>query len=77
MNPYRFAISMFGLTAENQNYYGQLYLMLSMLAGMEDANPTANTYSNGWQELLHRMRDYAETHAVKQLAQLIGTRVSE
>ena len=72
MNVYRRIINELGLCRDHQNYQGQLYLMLSLLADLEAANPTADTYSNPWREVLHRMRNYRETHAYRQLEALIG-----
>lgn len=76
MNVYRKIIADCGLTAEHQNFNGQLFLMLSALADADDANPTADSYANPYAELLHRFRNYADTPAYKDLAQFVGTRVS-
>lgn len=74
MNIYRRIINELGLCRDHQNYHGQLYLMLALLGDLEAANPTVDTYSNPWREVLHRMRNYRATPAYQQLETLIGTR---
>ena len=77
MNVYSTVINLLGLSVGSQGFHGHLFLMLSMLGDMEDANPTPDTFENPFREILHRLRTYQNTFAYRKIAQLIGTRVQE
>jgi len=74
-NVYRTVIDNLGMSEDSQGKEGYLYLMLRMLQDYENLNPTADTHANPYRELLQvRLADYADTHAVKSITQLIGSR---
>lgn len=73
MNPYLVLRDRLGLSAQSgtsQNFHW-LYLLLSALGAMEEANPTASLYSDPAKEVLHRLRAH-QGFAAQELAKLIG-----
>ena len=71
-------IDLMGLTAEHQNRYGHMLLLLKMADHYEAAGPTADTYpTNPYREVLHRLRTMgcARLPAFREWEAEIGTRV--
>lgn len=73
-NCYLRTISQIGLSESQQNMSGLTYLMLKMLGDYEDANPTADTYTNPGKECLYRLRAYQNTDGYNTLSHLLGAR---
>lgn len=73
MNPYRAILREFPDTRSNDSHW--CCLLLSVLADLEDVNPSASTYGNPWREVLHRLGNYSG-FALQRMTELFGARVN-
>ncbi len=70
MNVFRYAVTDLNLTGASEHF-----LLLSMLADAQDANPVSNTYSDPYREILYRLRAYSNSLAYIALAQLVTHKI--
>jgi hypothetical protein len=73
MNCFQKAINLLGLNVDSQGELGWAYLLLSAMAEVEAANPTANRYDNAFLEVSYRLEPYGG-HAIRRLAVIFGAR---
>ena len=77
MNPFRAVIQGLSLKANagRSNSDSWAFLLLSILADADDADPVESTYANPYRECLYRLRAY-DGVALRDLAHLFGARVN-
>ncbi|HZZ27972.1 MAG TPA: hypothetical protein VFE46_08195 [Pirellulales bacterium] len=75
MNPFRQVIQDMSLTHDAQgsgSEFSWLYLLLSIMADNQDADPVEPTYPSAKQEVLYRLQNYRGTFAGQRISQLLN-----